>query len=234
MLVTGQPLHAFDWDKLGDKTITIRQAQPGEKMRSINGEQVILNSNDLVSSCQQEVIELVGIMGSAESSVTATTNNLLVASVKVAAASIKGSVKHTGINSRASQYFSHQRNLEDSNLALAYFNSLLVTEQSTAKVSLKLDKSSVIKPLELTITKEFVVRKLGQPLTIKQINQLLNRLNFVYQENNGNYQVTIPSYRPDVTTREDLLEELLRLIDYNSIEGKLPLINAVTLPTQVH
>ena len=225
MLESGQPLHILDYDALPEKKIVVRPAYPGEKINALHGQELVLNSEDIVISSGEKIISLAGIIGNQTTALTSNTKNVLIECASFNSTNIKKTAKSLNVSAAASHFFSRQNNL------------LLTAQQVLARViSLiietyqgDLDSGSFFscrkiekKPQLITISQEFITKKTGQMLSSQTIENVWKQLKITYQKEEDIYYINPPSSRPDITSPEDLLEELLRIYDYNKLIGSLP------------
>ena len=227
MLESGQPLHIFDYDNLPEKReLVIRQAREKEIMISLQNSSLILNSKDLVVSSGEKIIDLAGIIGTRETSVTSQTRNILIECASFCSKTIKATTDRLNFTTSASRYFC-QKNSSFSapQHILQRIISLVVDSYNGNLNSGEFFAYQEAKKRELVtiiITQDFIEKKTGQKFTELTIENIWRRLNFSYQKEKDLYYVTIPYYRSDVITQEDLLEELLKIYDCNKIIGQLP------------
>ena len=174
MLESGQPLHIFDYDTLPEKKIIVRQAHQGEKMNTLHGQELTLNSEDIVISSRKKTISLAGIIGSQDTLLTPNNKNILIECASFNPTAIKKTAKRLKISTAASHFFSRQTNL------------VLTAQQVLARViSLVIEMyqgdldSGIIfpyqerekRPLTVAITEEFITKKVGQKLAEKTIKE---------------------------------------------------------------
>src|SRR3954469_19233399 len=106
MLESGQPLNVFDYDTLSEKKIVIRQAHQGEKINALHGQELVLNSEDIIMSSGEKVISLAGIVGARETSMTSHAKNIIVECASFNPTTIKKTAKRLNISTAASHFFS--------------------------------------------------------------------------------------------------------------------------------
>jgi len=225
-LESGQPLHVFDYDSLlGEKEIIVRQALQGEIITSLKSEKLILGSDDLIISCGKKNIDLAGIVGAKETAITPQTKNILIECASFNPQSIKETTKRLNIFTLASNYFIRQTNLVFSPEQILTRIISLITESYQGNLDdgnyfiykQKDEKTNKI----ISISQEFIEKKIGQKLPELIIENIWKQLNFSYQKKETVYYLTIPSYRSDINNEESVLEELLRIYDYNKITSSL-------------
>jgi phenylalanyl-tRNA synthetase beta chain len=108
MLETGQPLHVFDYDTLPEKKLIIRKAYHGEKIKTLNNQELILDSKDIIINSGEKIIDLAGIIGAQETSVTSNTKNILIECASFNHEFIKKTTKRLSISTNASRFFSRK------------------------------------------------------------------------------------------------------------------------------
>src|SRR5437763_4116516 len=111
MLESGQPLHTFDYDNLLEKKIMVRKAHYGEKINTIRGQELVLNSEDIIVSSGEKIISLAGIIGDQETIPTPQTKNILIECANFNPQTIKKTAQRLNISTEASRFFSRGTNL---------------------------------------------------------------------------------------------------------------------------
>ncbi|CAG8605791.1 7539_t:CDS:1 [Ambispora gerdemannii] len=227
MLESGQPLHIFDYDTLpAKKKIIVRQARQLEIINPLAGPTLALNSADIVVGLGGEIIDLAGIIGSRSTAITPTTKNILIECASFSAEAIKKTVKSLNISSTASRYFQRGTNvvLPLPLVLQRVIFLILETYGGNPKTGLMAPYKEA-RPRKiplLTITPNFIKKKLGQIITEEVMLSIYRQLNFACQKKGNIYYISPPTQRRDITSSEDLLEELLRVYDYNKIVSSLP------------
>ncbi|CAI2186030.1 560_t:CDS:2 [Funneliformis geosporum] len=227
MLESGQPLHIFDYDSLPEKKeLIIRQAREGEIMVSFQKSSLILSSKDMVISSGEKIIDLAGIIGTQETGITSRTRNILIECASFCPKTIRTTTNRLNFTTSASRYFCRKNSSFSSpKYILRRVISLIVDSYKGNLNSGEFFTYQEVKksePMTITITQNFIEQKTGEKFSELVIEKLLKQLNFFCQKKGTFYYVIVPHYRSDVVTREDLLEELLRVYDYNEITGQLP------------
>ena len=225
MLETGQPLHFYDADRLGD-TLIVRMAKDNEKLRTLDGEERILDKNDIVIANKKEAVGLAGVMGGLDTEVEDTTKNIIIESAIFDAASIRKTSKKI-LRSEASNRF--EKGLDPNRTYMAierscallakYADAKILKDTVTYDKSLKEDKIILIKA-------EDVNNLLGTNISKKEIIDIFTRLGFKSKESKDVIEVIVPRRRLDINIKEDLIEEVGRIYGINNIEGKLPRLDA--------
>ncbi|WNE40349.1 MAG: Phenylalanine--tRNA ligase beta subunit [Mycoplasmataceae bacterium] len=225
MLETGQPLHIFDYDTLSEKKIVIRKARHGEKIKALNNQELNLDSEDIVISSGEKIIDLAGIIGTQETAINSYTKNILIECASFDSKFIKKTTKRLNISTTAGKFFSREANLIISpKQVLNYIVSLIKENCQNNSISVNLFSYWEQKktPLTIPVSNEFITKKTGQSLNKEVIEKIWQQLGFSYQKKEDFYYVNVPLSRPDIVNSEDLLEELLRIYDYNDLTSYLP------------
>ena len=180
MLETGQPLHIHDYDKLTSKKIIIRQAFEKEGITILSGKTLSLTTEDIVISANQEAISLAGISGSRKTAINNQTTNILIESAKFSPYSIKKTSQRLAIFTHASQYFAKSFNLPFGDCALQQAIEL-IKEVCPGENELTIcwEKETTQQNEKIiTITQEFIEKKLGTKLEPKKLEEILRHLQF--------------------------------------------------------
>ena len=215
----GQPLHAFDFNKILDATVVIRSAKPQEKIQTLDGQTHTLTSDDLLICDSQKPIALAGIMGGAFSEVSQSTTTLLLESAYFDPATIRKTSKKLGLHSEASKRFERGVDREGAPRALDRALQLILNvaggELSKGAIDLYPKKFS---KRTVSLRKERLEQYLGYGLSIAQIKKDLHALGFkIKRSSSEKLSVEVPSYRGDVTCEVDLIEEIARSEGYDKI-----------------
>lgn len=223
LLEYGQPLHAFDYDRLGSKEIVVRRAKVGEEMTTLDDVERTLSEDHLVITNGEEPVALAGVMGGANSEVGHDTTTILLESAYFDSKVIRKASKDHGLRSEASSRYEKgidpTRVREASERACALIAELAGGEVLEGIVEVDtLEREPVLVNIELPKVNQF----LGTDLTVEDIESILNRLQFVYKQDGETFAIEIPSRRWDISIKEDMYEEIARLYGYDHIPMTLP------------
>ncbi len=224
MLEYGQPLHFFDADKLGNKVI-VRMAKDNEEFKTLDGNDRVLSSNDIVIANEKEVACLAGVMGGLSTEVTNDTKNIFIESAIFNSSNIRLTSKSI-LRSEASNRF--EKGVDPSRCEEAIKRACYLLEKyANATVvggMLKHDTTSKeSKRIEITLDK--INEVLGANLTLEDIEDALTRLEFVFKVSNDEIVVFVPTRRLDVNIKEDLIEEIGRIVGFDRVDAKLPILS---------
>jgi phenylalanyl-tRNA synthetase beta chain len=217
LLELGQPLHAFDQNKLsGD--IEVRFANAGESLKLLNEQTIELQEDMLVIADAKAPVALAGVMGGAESAVDDATTDIFLESAFFAPSVIVGKSRRIGFGSDSSYRFERGVDFAATQAALDRATQLIldICGGQAGAVTEVLAELPVRHPVKLRASR--VLRVLGVALKADEIAQMLSRLGMVCQQNGEEFTVTPPSYRFDIAIEEDLIEEVARVHGYENIE----------------
>lgn len=232
MLETGQPLHAFDYDKLaksGKAKLVIRRAMDKESLISIDGITYELSRDMVVIADEKKPLVIAGIKGGTGCEVTEQTKRILVEAANFDFVSILKTSKKLGLSTDASQRFAHNLSPVLVELGLDRAEDALI-KFAGAKAGERFD--SLTKPLPKKLVKFdiFECNKLvGISLTEKEANGYLQKLGFKNIKKN---LWEIPATRTDIETQEDMTEEIVRLYGYAKIKPEAP--RALLVPPETN
>ena len=223
LMELGQPLHAFDADTIvGD--IVVRLAQPSETITLLNEQTITLTGDELVIADDKGALALAGIMGGQRSSVTDSTTNIIVESAFFSQLAIAARARRFGLHTDASQRFERGVDFELPELALARACDLITSitgGQAGQIVKAESTKHLPARaPITLQITK--VRDVIGIEIEPAVMVRILTQLGFKVEQQADSLICTPPSYRFDMSIREDLIEEIARIYGYDNIPSVLP------------
>ena len=223
LMELGQPLHAFDVDTIvGD--IVVRLAEPSETITLLNEQTITLTGDELVIADDKGALALAGIMGGQRSSVTDSTTNIVLESAFFNQLAIAARARRFGLHTDASQRFERGVDFELPELALARATDLItsVTGGQAGQI-VKVENSEHLParaPIMLPITK--VRDVIGIEIEPAVMVRILTQLGFAVEQQAESLICTPPSYRFDMSIKEDLIEEIARIYGYDNIPSVLP------------
>lgn len=228
MLEFGQPLHAFDLDKLKGKKIVVREAKEGEMINTIDEVERTLTSSNLVIADEEGPVAIAGVMGGMDTEVTDETTTVLLESANFNSKSVRLTSKELGIRTEAS---SRLEKGIDSNICETAAERVcqLVEEVKAGKVVKgKIDIYEKIRNEKLIYLRPKKVNNLlGTDLTVNEMIEYLERLELSATLDEDGLNVTVPTYRLDLNGEVDLIEEIGRLYGFHNIKTK-PLKGVLT------
>lgn len=220
MLEYGQPLHAFDYDKLNGHQIIVRTAEAGEIITTLDGSKRTLNPEILVIADKERAVAVAGIMGGLDSEVTDGTDTILLESANFNQAAVRRGCSHLQFQSEASIRFDKGLSSELPLLPLKRATRLLleIAGGKAAKgiIDVYPGKSE---PKPVSLTAREVKRLSGLKLSIDEIAAVLKTLGFECRKSASGLQVLVsaPYWRNDIRCPADLVEEVARIVGYEKI-----------------
>ncbi|QFT90124.1 Phenylalanine--tRNA ligase beta subunit [Bacillus sp. THAF10] len=228
LLEYGQPLHAFDYDRLGSKEILVRRARKDEKITTLDDAERTLTEDHLVITNGEEPVALAGVMGGANSEVQSDTTTILLESAYFNGVTVRKASKDHGLRSEASARYEKgidpNRTREAAERAVALMEEYAGGEVVSGSVEVNTLK---VEAAVVTTTVEKINSVLGTSITAEEVKEIFTKLKFDVSEDNGRFTVTVPTRRGDITIEEDLVEEVARLFGYDNIPTTLP-VSAAT------
>ena len=223
MLEYGQPLHFFDYDKLGQHVL-VRDAVDGEEIITLDGKNRKLTEDDIVITDGEKPVCIAGVMGGENTEVDESTTTVLIESAIFDAVSIRLTAQRLDLKSEASIRYGKGLNFEytDEAIKRACF---LLEKYASGKVLKDEIKHDVIDKSEKRVdfTKNDINKMLGIELTDEDVKTELTRLDFGYTYENGIFHVVIPRRRLDVEANiNDIAEEIGRFYGYENLVSKVP------------
>jgi phenylalanyl-tRNA synthetase beta chain len=217
----GQPLHAFDADKV-TLPIIVRAAKKGEKLVTLDGVERILSVSDLVIADGSGPIALAGVMGGLATSVTAETKQVIIEAATFAGASIRKTATRYGLRSEASARYERGLPVELAEIGLRRMAEILTMAAGARPTSGIYDSLKHLPaPRVVNLRPTRVTEILGMPVETAAMKRLLERLGFEAVGTNP-IKVTVPWWRGDVQLEADLIEEVGRSLGYDDLPATLP------------
>jgi len=223
MLELGQPLHAFDNDKL-DGDIVVRHARDGETLKLLDGSEVKLDTGFLLIADEKNALAVAGVMGGYDSRVTDATHNIFLESAHFAPAAIMGRARKLGMHTDASHRFERGVDPELPRRALERATELLLSIAG-GKAGLVLAAENLAdlpKPATVTLRRTRLRRVLGVDVADTEVARIFTALGMQVAGTDEGWRVTAPSSRFDIELEEDLIEEVARIYGYDRIPTHTP------------
>ncbi len=222
LLELGQPLHAFDWEKIEGNTIVVRKAHPGEKLLMLDGVEREFTEEDLVIADSQKAMVLAGIMGGEESGVSETTKDIFLESAWFNAKRIRKSSQRHRVTTESSYRFERNTDPEGVLLGLLRASELILKIADAESTSEVVDVYPVpFIPPKITLSSKKLKKYLGFAIPENEVEAVLNKVGEVKREGDE-FQVVPFSYRQDLKIAEDLIEEVARIYGYEKIPSTFP------------
>ncbi|GLQ95906.1 phenylalanine--tRNA ligase subunit beta [Dyella mobilis] len=223
MLELGQPLHAFDNDKLqGD--IVVRHAREGETLKLLDGSEAKLDHGFLLIADEKNGLAVAGVMGGYDSRVTDTTHNIFLESAHFAPAAIMGRARKLGMHTDASHRFERGVDPELPRRALERATELLlaISGGKAGPVLVAENLSDLPKPVAVALRRARLKRVLGVEVADAEVARIFTALGMQVETAADGWRITAPSSRFDIEREEDLIEEVARIYGYDRIPTHTP------------
>jgi len=226
MLELGQPLHAFDLDKLSEPEIVVRQAEGGENFVTLDGVGHKLDESMLLIADTKEAQAIAGVMGGQTSEVGDNTTNIVLESATFDPINIRATAAKLGLRTEASARFEKSLDPVLAEMALKRAVELFIELIPGARVvSPVVDVFSGNKEIpSIKLKLPWLYARLGTEIPKKEVKDILERLGFEVKAHKEEFEVTPPSWRAtrDISIPEDLVEEIARIYGYGRIPLSLP------------
>jgi phenylalanyl-tRNA synthetase beta chain len=222
----GKPTHVFDMDLLEGGRLIIRKAKSGEKLKTLDGVERTLTSDDLVVADGKKPVGLAGVMGGYDTMITDKTRNILIESAWWDPTTVRKTSRRHGIHTDASHRFERGADFESTILSCDLVAAMILESGGGELVGGTIDvvsKKMDLAPVVLRLSE--VQRILAGNLTTGEIFRILKKLGFTLipeGQADAQFRVQIPSWRQDVEREIDLIEEIARLHGYDKFENTLP------------
>ena len=226
MMEMGQPLHAFDYDRVGEHRIVVRKARPGEVLKSIDGHDRRLTPDMLVIADASRAIALAGVMGGKDSEVTDKTQNILLESARFDPLSIRQTARALAMKSDSSYRF--ERKIDPTlPLRASMRAAQLILEIARGELLVGVAEAGAAGYHEkkLTVRLGRMRQLLGIDLPVQEVLEAYQRLQFAPVLKGETVECTIPSVRLDINVEVDLIEEAIRVLGY----GKVPVRDEISI-----
>ncbi len=220
---SGKPTHVFDLDLLEGRRLIIRKAQSGETLKTLDGVERQLSTDDLVVADAKKPVGLAGVMGGFDTMITERTKNILIESAWWDPVTVRRMSKRHGLHTDASHRFERGADFESTVVSTNRVAELILNSGGTliGDVIDVIARQLDLAPVELD--QREVQRILGEKLSTLEISRILTRLGFtMLPGSEDTYLVHIPSWRLDIEREIDIVEELARLHGYDKFANTLP------------
>ena len=221
MLELGQPVHAYDLDKVKG-SFTIRRAAKGETLKTLDGQERKLHEEDLLITDESGPIGMAGVMGGASTEVSESTTNILIEAAHFDGVSIGRSARRHKLFSEASKRYERGVDPRVGEIAAARVIQLLEVHAGGAAGSVGATYSNFDPNTEIFLPWDFASSLIGVDYTAEEIEKVLHDIGAEVSKIEGGFMVISPSWRPDLKHKTDLVEEIARITGYARIPSRLP------------
>lgn len=223
MLELGQPLHAFDYDKVKGHSIIVRRPKDNEIIVTLDNNKRELSSDMLIIADEKDPIAIAGVMGGLDSEISSTTSTIILESANFARGSIRKTSRKLALRSEASMRF--EKGIDPNLCSLAADRACQLIEQLGIGTVVKgcVDVfPGKISPTKIKLRPERINKMLGTAIEAGEMINILHRLNFKIEEDSNEIWVTVPTFRVDVKKEADLAEEIARIYGYDKLPCTMP------------
>lgn len=219
MLELGQPLHAFDREEISGG-IVVRMAKAGEKLVLLDGQEVELTAETLVIADHDKPIAIAGVMGGEHSGVNEKTQDLVLESAYFEPISLAGKARHYGLHTDASHRFERGVDYELAREAMERATRLLmdIVGGEPGEIVEVVSWEDLPKAKTVDLREKRLADVLGLAIDRTTVEEILSRLGLrVEKLLKDGWRISVPSFRPDISIEEDLIEEVGRIYGYNNL-----------------
>ena len=224
MLLSGQPVHAYDYDKVKTGILGVRLSKKGEELKLLNGKTLKLNDGAVMITDGKKPIGLGGVMGGAETEVDASTKNIILEAASFDMNLTRKTAMAYGLFTDAVTRFtkgqSPLQNTAVQALLVEQVEKLAGGEVASQMVDVS---SGMSEPKPVKVSADFINSRLGEKLSAEQIKKLLENVEFSVSSSGHELKVQPPFWRTDIEIPEDLVEEVGRLYGYDKLPQTLPM-----------
>lgn len=225
---TGQPLHAFDYDKLEGGRVVVRKAKKGEKIITLDDQEIELDPTILIVADSKNPVAIAGVIGGKDTQVTAETKNILLESAYFDSLLIRRTSRKLGISTDSSYRFERGiclKGVETTSLrALSFL--FQETKGTLSNGGHQISTKSLKKIAALKISTDQINQYLGSNLKSVQCKKILKALGFNVEVSEGSFKIISPDFRSDIRENVDVIEEIARVVGYDNLPLSLPQIKA--------
>lgn len=234
MLELGQPLHAFDRAEV-EGGIVVRLAKPDEELVLLDGQTVELTAGTLVIADHAKPLAIAGVMGGEHSGVTEKTRDLLLEAAWFEPVAMAGKARDYGLHTDASHRFERGVDYELARTAMERATALLleITGGEAGEIVEVASEEHLPKGCQVTLRADRLNAVLGMSIDASRVEDILTRLGLAVIDQTGSaWTVNVPSYRPDISIEEDLIEEVGRIYGYNNLPVTEPVGSLAMRPVK--
>ncbi len=225
MLELGQPMHAYDYDKVAGHTLVVRRGGEGEKLMTLDEQERTLDPSMIVIGDAERAVGLGGVMGGFDTEVTGETVNVMLEAASFHGPSIRRTSRSLGLRSEASGRFERGVDTIKTQNALnrvAYLLEQMGACETVAGIVEAYPEE--IKPAVIKVTPEIISGRIGISISKEEMVKTLTALEFGVEEEGDALVITAPSWRNDVTCNADISEEIARIHGLDHIESHMPVL----------
>lgn len=222
MLLTGQPLHMYDADKISSNHFVVKD-NLNTNVLMLDEKEYQVKHGDIVICNQDRVECIAGVMGAHSSMVDETTKNIIIEAASFNASSVRKTARRLNLQSESSNRFVKETDKYNTKKALDFTVNILREISSISKVEQVIQADNLKKDIKtIKLPYHSVEKLLGFEITKKEIETIFSNLYFDFKLKDDIYYVNVPTRRNDISIKEDLIEEILRIYGFDELPSSLP------------
>lgn len=225
MILSAQPLHAYDYDKVATGILGVRPSRTGEELKLLGGKSIKLKTGAVVITDGRKPIGLAGIMGGADTEVSAGTQNIILECATFDPNQTRKMAYEYGLFTEAATRFTKRMSPHQNMPVLARAAELIHQLAGGVPGSSQDAKNSLPKPVRISVAPDFINSRLGLDIAEVEMKRLLTNVEFQVDTALGKLNVAAPFWRTDIVIAEDIVEEIGRLYGYEHLIAELPTKN---------
>lgn len=231
---TGQPLHAFDYEKIKGQKIVVKNAIKGSKLTFLDKSEKTLRAEDLMIWNAEEAMAMAGVMGGLDDSISDSTKNIFIESAHFNPVLVRKSSKFHSLKTDAAFRFERGADYNNTIYALQRCTDLILEIAGGAIASkIKDNQALAYEFQEVELRLDFLNRFAGKDFPAEKVKEILLALDFeILSEENKTLKLKVPSYRVDVKREVDVIEEILRIYGFNNISNETSINYEVGFPAK--
>jgi len=218
----GQPIHAFDLDKLEGESLIIRNGKEGEKLTTLDKKEINLDDSILIIADEKSPLAIAGIKGGTKAEVDLNTKNIVIEVANFDATTTRKTAKKINIQTDAVKRYEHGITPELCPIVMDSISEIIYAIAGGEVESIIDIYPNKVLQNTISISVEYINKRLGSDFSKEEIESVWNKLNFVYRELDGEYKIEVPFLRADLIGPHDLTEEVIRILGYDRLVEKLP------------
>ncbi|HET8816749.1 MAG TPA: phenylalanine--tRNA ligase subunit beta [Pseudidiomarina sp.] len=233
LLELGHPMHAFDLAKI-DGSIHVRMAMQGEKLTLLDGQEVTLQDDVLVIADESQALAMAGVFGGEDSGVSEMSQDIFLESAFFSPNVIAGRARRFGLHTDASHRYERGVDPELQRDAMERATALLIEicGGEPGPIVEAVASEHLPKPAQVTLRSERLHKVLGITIAAEEVTEIHERLGFKVVTTDAGWDVTVPTFRFDISIEEDLIEEVARIYGYHRIQASAPAAQLRMIPRQ--
>jgi len=224
MLEMGQPMHAFDFEKVKNTAIVVRQAKKGERIKLLDETEKILTEEDLVIADSEKALAIAGVMGGLDSGISENTKTIIMESANFDFASVRKTRVRHNLPTDAAMRFEKEIDPNLTELAMARVIEIVKMLGGETKEITDMYPAK-IQDWKVKLDLNYVNKLLGENVAASAVKKILNSLGLKVSGTGKTLTAIIPTFRVDLKTQEDLIEEIGRIYGYEKVKSQAPKVD---------